>query len=82
MSGLEGIIIVEIDAAHFAGLNSSVDIMGERGDLQRRVGFGLKSEQPLEGVFSMTRVFRHPGAFNNLFDSLFGAVDAIHDPGR
>jgi hypothetical protein len=82
MSFFEGIIIIEIGATHFAGLNSPVDIMGERGDLQRRVGFGLKFEQPLEGVFGMTRVFRQPGVCNNLSDSLFGAVDAIHDPGR
>jgi hypothetical protein len=45
--------------------------MGERGDLQGPIGFGLKSEQPLEGVFGMTRVFRHPGVRNNLLDSLF-----------
>jgi hypothetical protein len=30
----------------------------------------------------MTRVFRNPGACNNLSDFLFGAVDAIHDPDR
>ena len=41
-----------------------------------------KQEGYQKGVFGMTRVFRHLGVRNNLTDSLFGAVDAIHDPGR
>ena len=82
VGSLEAIVIREIGTLYLACLESPLDVMSERGNLQCLIGVRFEPQQPVESVFSMERVFRYFGASNDGPYLLFGALYAIHDHGR
>lgn len=78
MGGLESIVIVEVHAFDLDMLDSPVNIMGQRRELQGLVSIWIQAQEPLQSIVGMARVLWHPRTCDDQPDFLFSMIEAIH----